>query len=85
MKTLKTLSIIACLLVIAGAVMQIMHVEGGRVTLVTGIALFFVYLGLQSLYRKKQAACYCYSDTVILSSPGLPSRGLKRLNGIAAS
>jgi len=56
MKTLKALSIIACLLVIAGAAMQIMHVEGGRVTLVTGIALFFLYLGLQSRYGKKQSA-----------------------------
>lgn len=56
MKFLKTLSIVACLLVIAGAVMQIMHMEGGRATLVTGIALFFLYLGLQSRYGKKQSA-----------------------------
>lgn len=56
MKSLKALSIIACLLVITGAALQIMHVEGGRATLVTGIALFFLYLGLQSRYGKKQSA-----------------------------
>ena len=54
MKFLKTLSIVACLLVIAGAIMQIMHVEVGQPTLIMGISLFFIYLGLQSLYGKKQ-------------------------------
>ena len=54
MKPLKALSIIACLLVISGAIMQIMHVEVGQPTLFMGISLFFIYLGLQSLYGKKQ-------------------------------
>lgn len=56
MKSLKALSIITCLLVIAGAALQIMHVEGGRAMLVTGTALFFIYFRLQSIYVKKQAA-----------------------------
>ncbi len=54
MKPLKALSMIACLLVISGAIMQIMHVEVGQPTLIMGISFFFIYLGLQSLYGKKQ-------------------------------
>lgn len=54
MKAIKVISIVACILVIIGAVFRIMHVSYGTLILMSGVALFFIFLGLQSFYRKNR-------------------------------
>lgn len=53
MKWISTLGALACLLVIVGAVMAILHMAGGKAIGTTGLALFFVYLGARSFDRKR--------------------------------
>lgn len=45
---------LACLAVIAGALMKILHIKGGAIFLPLGLALFFFYLAARS-YLKLRA------------------------------
>jgi hypothetical protein len=53
MNALKFISITACTLVIVGAVLKILHWQGGTVVFTAGLGLFFVFLGLQLFYKKQ--------------------------------
>jgi hypothetical protein len=56
MKWTNALGTIACLLVIAGAVLAVMHIDGAKTMGAAGLALFFLYLGARSLEQKRSAA-----------------------------
>jgi hypothetical protein len=45
--------VLACLAVIAGALLSILHIEGARLLLTFGLSLFFVYLASKSFSGKK--------------------------------
>ncbi|MFN5005245.1 MAG: GldL-related protein [Bacteroidota bacterium] len=54
MKAIKVTSVAACILVIIGAFFNIMHANYGSLILTSGVVLFFIFLGLQSFYRKNR-------------------------------
>lgn len=46
--TLKIVGILDCLLVMAGAILKVLHIKGSGYLLPVGVAMFFFYLAVRA-------------------------------------